>query len=72
MATLVRLSEEQIAQLFEEADSMENALKELHAELIDNGTPRETLARFARIHDRFTEVMTFLRRQRDLGINPET
>lgn len=67
MATIVRLSQEQINQLLDEADSMENALKELHAELVDIGTPGETVARFARIHDRFTAVMTFLRRQRELG-----
>ncbi|MBJ3785252.1 hypothetical protein [Devosia sediminis] len=67
MATIVRLSQEQITQLLDEADSMENALKELHAELVDIGTPKETVARFARVHDRFTAVMTFLRRQRELG-----
>ena len=67
MATIVRLSQEQIAQLLDEAESMENALKELHVELVEVGTPPETVNRFSRIHDRFTAVMTFLRRQRELG-----
>jgi hypothetical protein len=67
MATTVRLSEEQIVQLLDEADSMENALKELHADLVEAGTPTEIMTRFSRVHDRFTAVMTFLRRQRELG-----
>lgn len=67
MATIVRLSQEQINQLLAEADSMENALKALHTELVDVGTPSETVDRFSRIHDRFTAVMNFLRRQRELG-----
>ena len=72
MATIVRLSQEQITQLLAEADSMESALKELHVDLVDVGTPPEIVARFSRIHDRFTAVMTFLRRQRELGsLNPE-
>lgn len=67
MATTIRLSQEQITQLLDEADSMESALKDLHAELVEVGTPKDTLARYSRIHDRFTAVMTFLRRQRELG-----
>ncbi|WP_297106182.1 hypothetical protein [uncultured Devosia sp.] len=67
MATMVRLTEEQIVRLLEEADSMETALKDLHQELVDLGTPKETMTRFSRVHDRFTEILAFLRRQRELG-----
>ncbi|MBB4050973.1 flagellar motor switch protein FliM [Devosia subaequoris] len=67
MATVVRLSQEQIDQLLDEADNMEKALKNLHEELVEVGTPRDTISRFSRVHDRFTSIVAFLRRQRELG-----
>lgn len=67
MATVVRLTEDQIDHLLDEADQMERALKELHEELASVGTPTETLRRFSTLHDRFTATMAFLRRQRALG-----
>jgi len=67
MATVVRLTEDQIAHLLSEADQMERALKELHEDLVSAGTPKEILVRFNLLHDRFTGTMAFLRRQRELG-----
>jgi hypothetical protein len=67
MATLVRLTQEQIDRLFDEAEELERALKDMHEELTVLGTPKDTLARFSRMHDRFTTGIGFLRRQRELG-----
>ncbi|MGB3336500.1 MAG: hypothetical protein WBA73_04905 [Devosia sp.] len=67
MATVVRLTQDQIEHLLDEADQMERSLKEFHEELVSVGTPKETLLRFNNLHDRFTGTMAFLRRQRELG-----
>lgn len=67
MATMVRLSREQIDQMFVEMDEMEKNLKSIHAELIELGVPKDTLSRFARMHDRYTAGVAYLMKQRDLG-----
>ena len=67
MATMVRLSREQIDHMFVEMDEMEKNLKSIHAELIELGVPKSTLNRFARMHDRYTQGVAFLMKQRDLG-----
>ncbi len=67
MATMVRLTQEQIIHLLEEADQMELAMKALHEELASIGTPKDTLNRFAKFHDRFTGAISYLKRQRELG-----
>lgn len=67
MATMVRLSREQIDQMFVEMDEMEKSLKAIHEELIELGVPKPTLSRFARMHDRYTSGVAFLMKQRDLG-----
>ena len=67
MATMVRLSREQIGQMFVEMDEMEKNLKSIHAELIELGVPKDTLSRFARMHDRYTAGVAYLMKQRDLG-----
>ncbi len=67
MATMVRLSREQIDQMFVAMDEMEKNLKSIHAELIELGVPKDTLNRFARMHDRYTADVAFLMKQRDLG-----
>lgn len=67
MATLVRLTAEQIDELFLEADRMEEALKELHEELDTLGIPDASLARFSKFHDRFTSAIAYLKKQRQLG-----
>ena len=66
MATLVRLSEQQIEQLLDQADQMEDALKQMHEELASLDIPKDTMTRYTRMHDRFTGIVTFLRRQREL------
>jgi hypothetical protein len=67
MATMIRLTQDQIDYLLDEADGMESALKGLHEELVEADIPKDTLTRFTRLHDRFTDVINFLRRQRELG-----
>jgi hypothetical protein len=67
MATMVRLSREQIDQMFVAMDEMERNLKSIHAELIELGLPKDTLNRFAKMHDRYTADVAFLMKQRDLG-----
>ncbi|WP_423066714.1 hypothetical protein [Devosia sp. CN2-171] len=67
MATMVRLSREQIDQMFVEMDEMEKSLKAIHAELIELGVPKDTLNRFSRMHDRYTSGVAFLMKQRDLA-----
>ena len=67
MATLVRLTEEQIERLIVGMEEMEEHLKDMHAELIEIGVPKPTLTRFAKLHDRYTEGVAFLLRQRELG-----
>jgi len=67
MATMVRLSREQIDQMFVAMDEMEKNLKSIHAELIELGVPNDTLKRFAKMHDRYTADVAFLMKQRDLG-----
>jgi hypothetical protein len=67
MATLVRLTEEQIERLIVGMEEMEERLKDMHEELIDLGLPKDTLTRFAKLHDRYTEGVAFILRQRELG-----
>jgi Mg2+ and Co2+ transporter CorA len=72
MATMVRLSRDQIDQMFVEMDEMEKSLKAIHDELIELGVPKSTLNRFAKMHDRYTSGAAFLMKQRDLGKADET
>jgi hypothetical protein len=67
MATMVRLSREQIDQMFVAMDEMEKNLKSIHAELIELGVPTDTLKRFSKMHDRYSADVAFLKKQRDLG-----
>lgn len=67
MATLVRLTQEQIERLIVGMEEMEERLKDMHAELIDIGIPKPTLGRFAKLHDRYTEGVAFILKQRELG-----
>jgi hypothetical protein len=67
MATLVRLTEEQIERLIVGMEEMEERLKDMHEELIEVGIPKDTLSRFARLHDRYTQGVAFLLKQRELG-----
>lgn len=67
MATMVRLSREQIERMMLDMDAMENELKAIHAELIEANVPKATLNRFARMHDRYTAGVAYLRKQRELG-----
>jgi len=67
MATLVRLTEEQIERLIVGMEEMEERLKDMHEELIELGIPKDTLTRFARLHDRYTEGVAFILKQRELG-----
>ena len=67
MATLVRLTEEQIERLIVGMEEMEERLKDMHEELIDLGIPKDTLTRFAKLHDRYTEGVAFILKQRELG-----
>ena len=70
MATLVRLTPQQIEQLLDDADDMERALKDMNEELITLGVPKDTTTRFSKLHDRFSGWIGFLRRQRELGAEP--
>ncbi|WEJ56777.1 hypothetical protein [Devosia sp. FJ2-5-3] len=67
MATLVRLTQDQIEELFAEADRMEQSLKELHEEFAALGIPDASLSRLSNFHDRFTSAITYLKKQRELG-----
>jgi regulator of replication initiation timing len=67
MATIVRLTEDQIAHLIEEMHAIETELKHLYDELAELPLPSETLRRFRRLHDRYTESATFIERQRELA-----
>ena len=67
MATLVRLTREQIERLIVDMEEMEERLKDMHEELIEIGIPKDTLSRFAKLHDRYTEGVAFILKQRELG-----
>lgn len=67
MATLVRLTHEQIERLIVDMEEMEKRLKDMHEELIEIGVPKDTLGRFAKLHDRYTTGVAFLLKQRELG-----
>ena len=67
MATMVRLTEDQIERLIVGMEEMENRLKDMHEELIEIGVPKDTLNRFAKLHDRYTSSVAFLLKQRELG-----
>lgn len=67
MATLVRLTQEQIERLIVDMEEMEKRLKDMHEELIEIGVPKDTLGRFAKLHDRYTTGVAFLLKQRELG-----
>jgi hypothetical protein len=72
MATLVRLTPQQIEQLLDDADDMERALKDMNEELVTLGVPQDTITRFSKLHNRFSGWIRFLRRQRELGAEPPT
>jgi hypothetical protein len=67
MATMVRLTRDQIERLVVDMEEMEQRLKDMHEELIEIGIPRDTLGRFAKLHDRYTTSVAFILRQRELG-----
>jgi Mg2+ and Co2+ transporter CorA len=67
MATLVRLTQDQIDALFAEAEQIEALFKELHTELEEVPVPDATLRRFTALHSRYTSSIAFLQRQRELG-----
>lgn len=67
MATLVRLTPDQIERLIADMEEMEERLKDMHEELIELGVPKDTLGRFARLHDRYTSGVAFILKQRELG-----
>lgn len=67
MATLVRLTKDQIDNLFKEAGEIENLFKDLHEELEGLRIPDSTLRRFAVLHGRYTSAIAYLERQRALG-----
>ena len=72
MATVVRLTEAQITHLYEEMMEIERDLKTLYNELIELDVPPDTLQRFSRLHDRYSEAANFLQRQRELGSTGES
>ncbi|ODT15340.1 MAG: hypothetical protein ABS35_31760 [Kaistia sp. SCN 65-12] len=63
----MRLTEEQIERLIIDMEEMEERLKDMHEELIELRVPKDTLTRFAKLHDRYTEGVAFILKQRDLG-----
>ena len=67
MATLVRLTEEQIKRLLVDMQELEKRMKDMHEELVRVQVPRETLAKFSQLHDRYSAGVAFLLRQRELG-----
>ena len=67
MATMVRLSREQIEQMMLDMDAMEKELKAIHAELIEANVPSQIISRFSRMHDRYTAGVAYLVKQRELG-----
>lgn len=67
MATMVRLTRDQIERLVVDMEEMEQRLKDMHEELIEIGIPKDTLGRFAKLHDRYTTGVAFILRQRELG-----
>lgn len=67
MATLVRLTEGQIKRLLEDLEQIERGLKDFYDELDRLSVPRDTLARFAQIHNRYSSAMNFLHRQQELA-----
>ncbi|MGN6486700.1 MAG: hypothetical protein ACTHLT_02615 [Devosia sp.] len=66
MATLVGLTQGQIDRLLDDLEQVESGLKSMYDELAQVPVPRETLARFAQIHNRYSSAITFLQRQREL------
>jgi hypothetical protein len=70
MATLVRLTQEQIDHLFDEAFELEREFKDMHEQLVSLDLPMEAISRFSKLHDRFTASIDYLRRQRELGEPP--
>jgi hypothetical protein len=67
MATLVRLTEEQIERLMIDMQELEKRMKDMHEELVRVDVPKETLAKFSQLHDRYTSGVAFLLKQRELG-----
>jgi hypothetical protein len=67
MATIVRLTEEQIAHLLNEMETIELELKSVHEELARAELPRDTLKHFERVHNRYSVAANFIRRQRELA-----
>ena len=66
MATVVGLSEGQIAQLLTDLEQIEGGLKAMYDELAELPVPQETLSRFTHIHNRYSSAINFLLRQREL------
>jgi hypothetical protein len=67
MATVVGLTEGQIARLLTDLEQVEGGLKSVYDELAQLPVPSETLARFAQVHNRYSSAMNFLQRQQQLA-----
>jgi uncharacterized protein (UPF0335 family) len=61
------MTQQQVDRLVSEMEAMENSMKEIHEDLVRTGVPSETIKRFARLHDRYSDTLAFLLKQRQLG-----
>lgn len=66
MATVVGLTEGQIARLLGDLEQVESDFKAMYDELAQLPAPSETLNRFALMHNRFSSTLNFLNRQQEL------
>jgi hypothetical protein len=71
MATLIRMTKQQIDQLVSEMEEIENSMKEMHEDLVRATVPSETIKRFTRLHDRYSNALAFVLKQRQLGKQPK-
>ena len=67
MATVVGLTEGQIARLLSDLEQVEGGLKAMYDELAELPVPKETLGRFTQIHNRYSSTINFLHRQQELS-----
>lgn len=66
MATVVRLTEQQIENLLKNAEEIETEFKALYAQLEDAQVSEGILVRYRKLHNRYSTAIKFVMRQREL------
>lgn len=67
MATVVRLTENQIENLLADAEEIEQGFKSIYVQLEEAQVSEGILVSYRKLHNRYSTAIKFLKRQRELA-----